>query len=151
MEKNMNWKRFTFLAFVSLVVVTLITALGVRARLNTTNEIELAAVGDNRPNSQAREQGPVRMIRFTLFDQSIYPRKQTIHHGLVQLALEDKTGKSQGLIVERVNRGEATRVAEIKAREGHWRGRVLLRLTPGMYRVYDSSLPANSAELTVNP
>jgi hypothetical protein len=126
----MNLKRSTLLACVVFVVVTVVTALGVRAHLNTTNDTELVAREDSRPNSEVREQGPVRMIRFILFDESLYPRKQTIHQGLIQLAIEDKTGKSQGLIVERVDRGEATRVTEIKPRAGHWRGRELLRLRP---------------------
>src|SRR5215203_3061541 len=47
-------------------------------------------------------QGPVRMIRFVLSEEGIYPRTMRVDQGLINLALEDKTNGSNGLLVESI-------------------------------------------------
>jgi len=43
---------------------------------------------------------PVHNIRFTLYDAGILPREIHVDEGLVAIAIEDRTRKSEGLVVE---------------------------------------------------
>lgn len=47
------------------------------------------------------ERGPVRMIRFVLLETGLYPRTMRVDKGLINLAVEDETGVSEGLVVDR--------------------------------------------------
>lgn len=71
--------------------------------------------------------------------------------GLVNIALEDRTKGSEGLVIEAVVGEQRNPVTQIRRAEKHWRGRSLIRLTPGRYLVSDASQPEHQAELTVNP
>jgi hypothetical protein len=97
------------------------------------------------------ERGPVRMVRFVLLDHALYPRQMRIGQGLVNVAVEDETGNSEGLVVERVVNSAAQRVTTIRRMPNVRRGREILRLTPGQYAVYDASKPNNKADLIVDP
>ena len=97
------------------------------------------------------ERGPVRMIRFVLLDTGLYPRTMRVDKGLINLAVEDETGVSEGLVVERVIDSSRERITTIRRRANARRGRELLRLTPGQYVVYDASKPNNKADLIVGP
>jgi hypothetical protein len=103
------------------------------------------------PEQPAFESGPVRMIRFVLLRDGLYPSQMHVDHGLLNIALEDRTGVSEGLKIESVLGDQRTNVGEIRRLENHWRGRALLRLPPGRYVVSDASQPSHKAELIVNP
>ena len=97
------------------------------------------------------ERGPVRMIRFVLSDDGLYPARMQVDHGLLNLAVEDKTGKSEGLLVESVQGDQRARVTQINRAQGQLRARSLIKLPPGRYLVSDASQPSHTADLIVNP
>ena len=100
----------------------------------------------------AFENGPVRMIRFVLLRDGLYPSQMRVDEGLLNIALEDKTGGgSEGLLIESVRGDQRTKVSEVRSVEKHWRGRALLKLSPGRYVVSDASQPSHKAELIVSP
>lgn len=103
------------------------------------------------PDQPAFENDPVRMIRFVLLRDGLYPSQMRVDHGLLNIALEDRTGVSEGLTIESVLGDQRTKVSEIRRLENHWRGRALLKLPPGRYVISDASQPSHKAELTVNP
>lgn len=95
--------------------------------------------------------GPVRMIRFVLQNDGIYPRQMRVDYGLLNIALEDRTDGSDGLVIESISGDQRTKVTQIQRAEKHWRGRALIRLTPGYYVISDASQPDHRAELIVSP
>lgn len=97
------------------------------------------------------ETGPVRMVRFVLFKDGIYPGELKVDQGLINIAIEDKTNNTTGLVVERITGSERSRAGEIRRSPNHWRGRSILKLSPGRYEVYDTSRPNNKAILLVQP
>ena len=99
----------------------------------------------------AFENGPVRMIRFVLLRDGLYPSQIRVDQGLLNIALEDKTGGSEGLVIESALGDQRTKVTQIRRLEKHWRGRALIKLTPGRYVVSDASQPDHKAELIVSP
>lgn len=101
--------------------------------------------------SSQKERGPVRMVRFTLYEGGIFPRTLRVQAGLINLALEDQTKASTGLIVERITGNERARVSTVQRFDNHWRGKQLIKLTPGQYRVIDATRPEYQAELIVEP
>ena len=103
------------------------------------------------PSIQDREPTHIRMIRFTLFEDGIFPREFHAQKGLINLTLEDNTGTSDGLIVERIDSDQRTPIEQVRRSHGQARGRSLLRLGPGSYRLYDASRPANTARLVIEP
>ena len=121
--------------------------------------ISLVALAASRPffagslssNASQTGHGPVRMIRFVLLHDGIYPRQMRVDHGLFNIALEDRTDGSDGLVIESVSGDQRTKVTQIKRNEKHWRGRALVRLTPGHYVISNASQPDHRAELIVNP
>ena len=99
----------------------------------------------------AFEDGPVRMIRFVLLRDGLYPSQMRVDQGLLNIALEDKTGGSEGLLIESVLGDQRTKVTQIRRVEKHWRGRALIKLPPGTYVVSDASRPSHKDELIVSP
>jgi hypothetical protein len=105
-----------------------------------------------RHNSAAiSDRGPVRMIRFVLSDDGLYPRQMKVDSGLLNIAVEDKTNRSAGLVIESVLGDQLAKVTQIDRAQGQLRGRVLLKLSAGRYVVSDASQPRHTAELIVNP
>ena len=104
------------------------------------------------PEQPAFENGPVRMIRFVLSRDGLYPSQMRVDQGLLNIALEDKTGGgSEGLLIESALGDQRTKVSEVRRVEKHWRGRTLIKLPPGRYVVSDASQPSHKAELIVSP
>ena len=142
----------TIVAFAAIVYVSARTKIGRSTAAPHIEAFNTAAVS-NAASEEATQllagtpRGPVQMIHFTLFDQGIFPQTVTVQKGLVHIAFEDKTNSTQGLVVESLL-GNA-RITQISRAENHWRGRELIRLTPGIYRIYDASRPENKAELRV--
>lgn len=90
------------------------------------------------------------MVRFVLSDDGIYPRQMRLAPGLFNISLEDKTKKSEGLVIESVVGDELVRVSKVTRNEKQWRGRGLVRLTPGRYLISDASQPDRRSEVTVD-
>lgn len=95
--------------------------------------------------------GPVRNLRFTLFEAGIRPNEIQIKSGLVQILLEDKSNVAQGLIVRRLVGAEKVGVGTVQKANQQMRGRTLFRLAPGEYELFDPSQPASKAVVTVEP
>lgn len=93
----------------------------------------------------------MRMIRFVLSDDRLYPARMQVDFGLLNLAVEDKTGRSEGLLVESVHGDQRAKVTQIDRAQGQLRARSLIKLPPGRYLVSDASQPTHTAELIVNP
>jgi hypothetical protein len=74
-----------------------------------------------------------------------------VNKGLINLVVEDETGISDGLVVERVVDSARERITTIRRMSNARRGRELMQLTPGQYVVYDASKPNNQANLMVEP
>lgn len=113
---------------------------------SSTNR-KLTAYPSAKP--EPKERGRVQMIRFTVFEQGLFPREIRVRAGLINLAIEDKTISSLGLVIER-DAGRQ-RVGEVKHSKDSEHGKEVLRLTPGTYTVYDAGQRANSAKLVVEP
>ena len=95
--------------------------------------------------------GPVRMIRFVVSDDGIYPRRIQVEKGLLNVALEDKTNTADSLQIESVVGDQRTKVTQIVRGVNQVRGRSLIRLGPGHYRVSVATQPDHTADLIVNP
>jgi hypothetical protein len=95
--------------------------------------------------------GPVRMIRFVVTQDSLYPRRMQVDQGLFNIALEDETNTSDTLIIESIIGDQRTRVTQIDRGSNQRRGRSLVRLVPGHYLVSLSSQPNYKADLIVRP
>jgi len=123
----------------SLLIVAISVALvaGSRAWVGPEN---------NRLSAPIRE--PLQVVRFTLYDIGIYPREAVADKGVIAISIEDLSGGSEGLMLERETGGA---IAHVRREGKHRRGRGEVKLTPGRYRVYDASRPSNSATLIVEP
>ena len=95
--------------------------------------------------------GPVRVVRFTLYDAGIYPREIRVDKGLVAITIEDLSGGTGGLVVAPEIGSDRIQLGVVQRFEHHWRGRSELAMTPGRYVVFDSSRPSNRAKLIVEP
>jgi hypothetical protein len=115
-----------------------------------------AWVGSENKGLSAPIREPVQVVRFTLYDVGIYPREAVVNKGLIAISIEDLSGGSEGLAVEH-EKGPALEcetggaITQVRRERKHWRGRGEIKLTPGRYRVYDASRPANRATLIVEP
>jgi len=92
-------------------------------------------------------------ITFTLYDAGIEPDIVHTRKGLVAIVIEDYSGGTNGLVVERETGSGRVSVGQVNrsdsASVARWRGRQELVLNPGTYRVHDSSRPANLAQIVV--
>jgi len=91
------------------------------------------------------------MIRFVVSDNGIYPRRIQVDKGLLNIALEDKTNTADHLLIESVVGDQRTKVTQIDRGLNQVRGRLLIRLGPGRYRVSVANQPDHTADLNVNP
>ena len=101
--------------------------------------------------SQQQSIGPIRNLRFTLFDSGIRPTEMRIKSGLVNILIEDRTKLSQGLALRRVLGTDRVAVGTIQKAVDQSRARNSFRLLPGEYELYDLNQPANNAVLLVEP
>lgn len=119
-------------------------------RRNPVPEIVLpSAPSSPTPHGESRE--PARGVRFNLYDVAIYPREVHVDKGLITISIEDYSGGSPGLIVERETPSAPERAGQVARRGPHWRGKTEMRLVPGRYIVYMADRPANRALLVVEP
>lgn len=135
-----------------VLLLCLVTTVALR-QSRMSDEIAPLAIELSAPvvTQGESERGPVRMIRFVLLDTGLYPRTMRVDKGLINLAVEDETGISEGLVVERVLETGRERITTIRRMANARRGRELVRLTPGQYVVYDARKQNNKADLIVQP
>ena len=96
--------------------------------------------------------GAVQNVRFTLYDAGIFPRQHHANAGNVAISIEDRTHRSEGLVVQRETDGVMLDVGQVRAVVNQARrGRAQFRLGVGNYRVFDASQPNNRAELIIEP
>ena len=95
--------------------------------------------------------GPIRNLRFTLFDAGIRPSEMRIKAGLVNIHMEDRTNISQGVTIQRILTTERVALGTVLKAADQLRGRSSFRLTPGEYELFDASRPTNKALLVVEP
>lgn len=133
--------------FILVAICAVISAVLINSQPTSTASSAARPVVTQDPS----DRGPVRMIRFVLSDDGLYPRQMRIDQGVVNVVLDDRTKKSAGLLIEALVDERRARVTQITRSNDHSRGRSLLRLTPGRYLVSDASQPERTAELLVNP
>ena len=112
---------------------------------------ETSARNEVAQGSAIPKHGPVRVVRFTLYDAGIYPREIRVDKGLVAITIEDLSGGTGGLVVAPEIGSDRIQLGVVQRFEHHWRGRSELAMTPGRYVVFDSSRPSNRAKLIVEP
>ena len=133
------------LAFVSHAYIT-------RERSPMTPPPPLKAAAPSSTVAQkAGQRGPIEVVRFTLYDVGIYPREAHVGKGTVAITIEDLSGGSSGLVVERQAVGLARVSVGSIQRSKDSRGRNDIRLEPGRYEVYMADRPNNRAVLVVEP
>ena len=95
--------------------------------------------------------GPIQNVRFTVHEAGIYPSQLRVRNGIVGISIEDRTGKSAGLLIERKNGNQRIPIGQVSRLINHLRGRDSFNLTPGRYRVSDVTRSTSEAELIVEP
>ena len=133
-----------------ITLAVALIALGVNG-YRTSSATEPASTNALQANDQNSSAGPVRNLRFTLFEQGIRPAAMRINAGLVNISIEDKTTDGNGLVIERVDAGQRSAVGDVRKMQDQTRGRSQLRLTPGTYELQDAVRPDNKAVLVVEP
>lgn len=142
-QKKLTWSAL-FLLGATLLTASIIAAA--RAKI----EEKAFEVGPVRTVSVQRV-GPVRVVRFTLYDVGIYPHEARVQPGLVTISIEDVSGASSGLIVERVEADLRTEVGRVDRQANRLRGRREMLLVAGRYQVSDARHRNNRASLIVEP
>jgi hypothetical protein len=98
----------------------------------------------------AKDKHGLHVIVFTLYDAGIEPAVLHTTKGLVAVSIEDHSGRTAGLVIERESGNGKVSIGQVNRNENQWRGRAELRLEPGRYHVFDSSRPDNEAEIVVD-
>lgn len=101
--------------------------------------------------SQEQTIGPIRNLRFTLFNSGIRPSEMRIKAGLVNILVEDRTSLAQSVTIRRVLGTDRVAVGTIQKALDQSRGRNSFRLLSGEYELSDPNQPANKAVLLVEP
>ncbi len=140
--------------YLSIFLLTLAIA-GIAVAINSQRRAGVyahaSAIERAQPNVEAQlpTVGPIRNLRFTLFDAGIRPSEMRIKAGLVNIHIEDRTNSSQGLTIQRVLTGERVALGTVQKAANQLRGHTSFRLTPGQYELFDATRPANKAVLWV--
>ena len=91
------------------------------------------------------------MVRFTLYDIGIYPQEARVKPGMVTISIEDLSGASSGLIIERIEASSRVASGLVSKETNRLRSRSELFLLQGRYEVADATRPDNRALLIVAP
>ena len=100
-------------------------------------------------NTQKAVVQATQNVRFTVYPEGIHPSNTKVRQGLISISIEDLAAANGGVLIERIGEGEPARVAVVRRFEGHWRGRSLVELTPGLYRLRVVGGETTEAELIV--
>jgi hypothetical protein len=95
--------------------------------------------------------GPVQVVRFTLYDLGIYPQETRVKPGMVTIALEDLSGASSGLIIERIEASSRVPSGLVSKASNRLRSRTEFFLPQGRYEVADATRPDSRVLLIVEP
>ena len=95
--------------------------------------------------------GRVQVVRFTLYDAGIFPQEARANPGPVTLAIEDLTGSSAGVFIERIEPGTRAASGTMSKPANQLRARSEFSLGVGCYEVVDAAHPDNRAVLIVEP
>jgi hypothetical protein len=151
----MNSRSSFSIRLTSIVVVALVCLLtmvgvakrrsGVEGRASSSAEAQTTSADPEKTGER------VQNVRFTIYDVGIYPQEIHVEPGVVAVAIEDRTGKSQGLVIDRDDGNGRVSVGQVQRAPDHWRGRGQVKLEPGRYRVFDKGRPNNQSTLLVEP
>ena len=130
--------------------VAAMVIVSVRAKINSDPHPTAFTRSQDFPTRSHR--GRVQVVRFTLYDRGIIPELAYAQPGLVTIAVEDLSGGTTGLVVERDEEGQTrARIGEVRRNERKRHGKEELRLEEGRYQVYMADRPENRAQLIVEP
>jgi len=163
-QQRVFWPALIILSIVASAFVFANTSSG-RATVNLAASAPRLVDADGTTSPQAgavkaltsampqglQRHGPVEVVRFTLYDAGIYPREARVEKGLVAITIEDFSGGTSGLVVQRVNGNSRQSVGTVQRIQNHWRGRQELQLEPGDYELFMVDRPNNKAQLIVAP
>lgn len=119
--------------------------------------VALLKVGEETSSVRAERtltvptRGPVQVVRFALYDIGIYPQEARARPGLVTIAIEDLSGNSSGLIIERVEAASRVPTGVVSKATNSLRSRSELFLPEGRYEIADATRPENRASLIIEP
>jgi hypothetical protein len=100
---------------------------------------------------QAPAREVVRFVRFNLYDQAIIPREVHVTEGLVAISIEEYSGGTSGLVVERMSGNGSQQIGTVQLNGPEWRGQSEIRLVAGSYIVHMANRSDNRALLVVDP
>ena len=138
-------------ALISLALIGIALIVNARRRTEINSLTSSAETVEAKLDSQTAPTGPIRTIRFTLFEAGIRPAEMRIKAGLVNLLIEDRTNTATEVVLQREVANENVAVGRIAKGLTESRGRNTFRITPGKYQLYDSGRPTNTAMLLVEP
>ncbi|HZI48460.1 MAG TPA: hypothetical protein VFD75_11740 [Pyrinomonadaceae bacterium] len=138
-------KKFSRLLFLFAALV--VSAIVVVALLKISEGSSASA--ESTPTLPTR--GPVQVVRFALYDLGIYPQEARAKPGLVTIAIEDLSGDSSGLSIERIEAASRVPSGVVSKTTNRLRSRTELFLPEGRYEVSDVTRPDNRALLIVEP
>lgn len=127
-----------------ILIATL--ALAIIGALQNVRHEPLTVEAVNVPASERR----VQVLRFTLYDTGIYPNEARANPGSVTISIEDLTGSSDGLLIQRVDTPGRTSVGAVNKATRLLRVRKELQLPRGTYELIDSTRQENRALLIVD-
>lgn len=130
--------------------------LGVRAynvsRAEALTPLSVTAVKPIGAAQIKRQAGKApRFVRFNLYDVGIIPREIHVTQGLLAIAIEDYSGGTSGLVIEREIGSAPQQVGTVGRNAQQVRGKTEITLDPGNYQVYMADHPDNRALLVVEP
>src|SRR5438128_1535471 len=112
-QKRMFWPVFSVVV-VTLGALAFASAHTARRTLSTHGSTDLGRADESGVVTQAPNEtktvailqgtslrGPIQNVRFTLYNGGIYPRQLHAKPGNVAIGVEDRTGNSLGLVIER--------------------------------------------------
>jgi hypothetical protein len=146
-----RFSRYCLLIAGPCAIVGLLAAFIVLGDSKRESSGRLEARSSEVPTQAPAHALPIQTVRFTLYPQGIYPRKTTAHKGVVAIAVDDLVATGSTLVVVKLTGNDRVSIGQVRRSQNHRRGRGLLHLTPGDYRISIVERPEQEAELTVEP
>jgi hypothetical protein len=132
---------------VSFILIATLTAAAVVTALLKIRPVSSPVETLTVPASERR----VQVVRFTLYDTGIYPHEARVNPGRITISIEDLTGSSDGLTIERVDANGRVSLGAVNKEARTLRSRKELQLPAGNYELIDSTRKDNRALLIVAP
>ena len=101
--------------------------------------------------ASAAGRGAIQNVRFTVYDEGIFPRHLRARPGVLAIVLEDHTHRRPGVVVQSESTGNRPLSVEISFPLNQARIRTEFTLGVGGYEIFDAANPANRAELSIEP